>query len=75
MAIISMPRERAMRYDDSDISEISNSSKLSCRQNVSDGSERVGISSTPSGWTAPSTRGATRSLVPVTKLRVNRAMG
>ena len=39
MAIMSMPSAFAIRYEDMDISAISNSSKFSCRQNVSDGSE------------------------------------
>src|SRR6266498_4183691 len=47
-----------------DISEISNSPKFSCRQKVSDGSDFVWMSSTPSTSTSPVKSGATRSLLP-----------
>src|SRR5437762_10263798 len=65
---MSAPWEFAMRYDEMDISEISNSWKLSWRQKVSEGSEYVGISSTPSMGTVPSRIGSIRSFLPVTKL-------
>src|SRR5437899_2809571 len=47
-----------------DISAISNSPKFSWRQKVSDGSDFVWISSTPSTSTSPARSGATRSFVP-----------
>src|SRR5579885_1218360 len=74
IAIMSMPRERAMRYDDSDISEIWNSWNLSCRQKVSEGSEYVGTSSAPSISTWPLIRGCTRSLYPEMKLSLSLGM-
>ena len=53
MATMSLPLALAMSSDEKDISKTSNSPNLSCRQNVSDGSELVQTRSTPSTSTSP----------------------
>src|SRR5437667_3719719 len=59
---MSAPLDLAIRYEESDISEISNSQKFSCRQKVSDGSEYVWTISAPSTSVTPSVRDSVRSL-------------
>src|SRR6266542_4331218 len=73
--IMSAPFDFAIRYDDSDISEISYSQKFSCRQNVSDGSEYVCTISTPSTSIMPSVSASVLSLRAEIMLSLSFAIG
>ena len=68
MATMSLPRALAMRSEENDISQTSNSSNLSWRQKVSEGSEFVQTRSTPSTSTSPSRSLAMRSFLADMKL-------
>ena len=68
IAIQSAPCSREMRYDEMESSWKWNSWKFRCRHAPSDMPPNVWISSIPSGWTRPSSNGATRSLVDDIKL-------
>src|SRR5690242_3028723 len=69
-----LPPATAIRYDDIDISETSNSAKLSCRQKISEGCMRVVVSAIPSGFTAPLSTGSDRGLEPITRLSCRSAI-
>ena len=65
---MSLPRALAMSSEENDISQTSNSSNLSWRQKVSEGSEFVQTRSTPSTSTSPSSSLAMRSFLADMKL-------
>src|SRR3972149_2973320 len=56
----SSPRAFAIDSDENDSSDASKSANFSCRQNISDGCNAVGIRSMPSGFTVPSKMGRVR---------------
>src|SRR5580692_8079879 len=70
----SSPRLRIIISSDMDISETSNSAKLSCRQNISAGPSTVLAKSTPSALTRPSMIGQMRGLLVMARLSRRLAM-
>src|ERR1700719_3967420 len=70
----SSPRLRIIMSSDIDISETSNSAKLSCRQNISAGPSTVLAKSMPSALTRPSTIGQVRGLLVMARLSRRLAM-
>src|SRR5579862_3735409 len=64
----SSPRLRIIISSDIDISETSNSAKLSCLQNISAGPSTVLVKSMPSALTLPSTIGQVRGLLVMARL-------
>src|ERR1700733_2539532 len=70
----SSPRLRIIISSDIDISETSNSAKLSCRQNISAGPRIVLMKSMPSALTRPSMIGRVRGLLVMARLSCRLAM-
>src|SRR5712692_4392688 len=70
-----LPCAMAMKSDDRDISETSNSWKCSWRQKISDGCATVQVSSMPPGLTEPSRTGRERSFAPIIRLSCKSAIG
>src|SRR5580704_11310203 len=70
----SSARLRIIMSSDIDISETSNSAKLSCRQNISAGPSTVLVNSMPSALTRPSTIGQVRGLLVMARLSCRLAM-
>ena len=70
----SSPRLRIIISSDIDISETSNSAKLSCRQNISAGPRTVLVKSMPSALTRPSMIGQVRGLLVMARLSCRLAM-
>src|SRR5580704_7308282 len=64
----SSPRLRIIISSDIDISETSNSAKLSCRQNISAGPSTVLVKSMPSALARPSMIGQVRGLLVMARL-------
>src|SRR5579859_98419 len=70
----SSPRSRIIISSDIDISDTSNSAKLSCRQNISAGPSTVTAKSMPSTLTRPSMIGQVRGLLVMARLSCKLAM-